>query len=87
LTGAVIRERLIVRTSLPRTLTFAPVHVTPGSLRMRMVNLRRLTHALADGSENALAAEIALGLGLGVALGAVARTGAAGTGAGVVSVT
>src|SRR4051794_20658506 len=73
-TGAEVRGRLTGLTRFPRTFTTALMNVMPGSLRIRMVNLRRLTHAFADGSENALAAEIAFGLGL--VLGAVARNGA-----------
>jgi hypothetical protein len=60
--GAVIRERLTVFTRWPRTLTTALTHVIPGSLRIRMVKRRRLTHDLADGSVKAFAAEIGAGL-------------------------
>jgi hypothetical protein len=38
--GAVMRDRLIVRTRLPLRYTRALTQVTPGSLRMRIVNLR-----------------------------------------------
>ena len=58
---------MTVFTRLPRTLTTALTHVTPETLRMRMVKLRRLRHAFDDGSEKARAAEIAFGLGAGVA--------------------
>ena len=57
-TGAVMRSRVMVLTRLPRTLTTAPTNVMPGRRRTRMRKLRRLTQALAGGSENADDAEI-----------------------------
>src|SRR4051812_6909517 len=74
-TGAVILARAMVLTRLPLTLTTAEMNVTPGSLRIRIVNARRLTHFFADGSVKAFVAEIgggADGLVTGVAAGRVA---------------
>ena len=45
-TGAVIRVRRTVFTRLPLTITTALTNVTPGNLRIRIVNLRRLTDRL-----------------------------------------
>ena len=70
-----IRRRLTVFTRLPFTNTFALRHVTPGTLRTRILKLRRLTHPFAGGSRNAFAAGIRTGFGLTVVPGGLVAGG------------
>ncbi|HEY6757902.1 MAG TPA: hypothetical protein VI318_00355 [Baekduia sp.] len=60
------------------TVTTAETNVTPGSLRIRIVNERRLMHLFADGSVKAFVAEIgcgADGVATGVTVGGVTAGG------------